>query len=137
MPRPRALATTGACSASASARTSSPASIAPPPTNITGLRALPMSRAASSTASASTVGRRTVTGNGLSSNSALSARTSRGASSPTGRGRPERISLSASARSRGTSPGASTRRVHFVNERMTASWSGISCNIPNPRPSWS
>jgi hypothetical protein len=65
---------------------------------------------------------------------AVCANTSHGAAIMVGRGRPPVAWWKASATTADASAGCEMFDAHFVNMRMVANWSGISCRWPSPRP---
>ena len=68
------------------------------------------------------------------STSARIGSTSHGAARAVGPGRPDCAWNIASSSRPGAIAGLSTFAAHLVNERRLASWSGISCRCPKPRP---
>ena len=66
--------------------------------------------------------------------SAVAGNMSHGISTATGPGRPEVIAWKARAMTCGASVGCSMRSANFSSVFSVASWSGISCSWPRPRP---
>ncbi len=131
-PWPIRRVVTGACSRTARASTSVPASCAPPPTTINGRSAPASNTAARCTAPSSISGM--VTTGSVSVASAGADHRSTGTSMLTGRGRPETSSSKLSWICCAADAGSTRSSLCFVSCLRIAVWSGSSWSTPQPRP---
>ena len=118
----------------ASSAISGPAPTAPPPTMMSGAFASAIIRAAVAMASGSaTGGGRGVPTSGVSTR-LFCPKTSHGASTATGPGRPDIMRENSSAITALAAAGWSIRSAARVRPRSVAIWSGNSCSWPRPCP---
>ena len=113
--------TTGAPIFSASSRTSLPASTAPPPTQIIGALASPISLASAAIFSGSGTGLARLPSGSTGVTSALAENRSQGTSTATGPGRPDSMAWKARAMTCGASVGCSMCSANFTSVFSVAS----------------